>query len=366
MIALILTGSLIGLTVLFSAIIGSLGWRGGWKRGVRIFAFGVLALIISFFIGPILAREISSWESIQNLRLQASNFVSSFGINGLLFEHILSSSIIGIVSIPSSIAVFIFIFISECLLWCGIKAFLKREPQKQSRRSRFIGLILGITMPVLICLFSISVPRIKLINEALNCDKVIDIAPTALNNPIDAIPLIDIYFNTQIIKASEQERLELITYSIKSYVNLKGDDIAGEFIRDIDYSTYEALSADMTTISELLNQLGVVGSFENILDTISKIPNKRDFADKLYSLQFSEPLVRMIMTYAVQNISGNNAFIYPNDVVIEGTQMDFAKFLEIIPEFSKEDTTLMKKLVEIKNSPLLPPEVYAAIYRNIR
>lgn len=366
MIALILSVSLIGLTILFSVIMGITGWRRGWKHGLRLFAFTVIALILSFFIGPYIAPEICSWESIQNLRLQVSNFVWSFGINGLLFEHILSSSIIGVVSVPASIAVFILTFIAECLLWSGIKAFLKREPQLLSKRSRFVGLILGILTPVFICLFSITVPRINLINEAQNCDKLVDISASAFDNPIAAIPLIDIYFNTQLIKASEKERLELITYSLKSYINSNGDDIVRELVNDMDYITYGALNADLQTISEFTDLIGEIGSLENIFDTISKIPDKKEFADKLYSLQVYEPLVRMIMTYAVQNISGNSAFVYPSNTDIEGTQSDFAKFLEVIPEFSNEDTASMKKLIEIKNSPLLPPEVFAAIYRNIR
>ncbi len=370
MIASILNATYIIITLVAVILLSIYGWKTGWRGGLRVLGFTLVSIFISTIFTSSISSSLNEWQQIRDLHASAAGTAEGFGISSSLISSVLSDSIIRILQIPIFIILFISCIILINIIWLIIKLIAKFKKEPISKPSKATGLIVGIATPLCILAAVMLIPDIKYMEEAQRADLIISSAPRIIASPEsilekDNIKLYtDLYFDTNIISATEKERLELINTAISAVFEKSDNSILHSFSNSFNYSTREDLVEDLYAISDIITNLKSIDftSPESIIEKLSDTDNIAKIADSLYSLEFSEPVIKQVVSYAVQTISGDTSFELDDSVVIEGSKENFAELIEVIKDIDFEQGISEEEIKALEASPLIPPEAIAKIH----
>lgn len=360
------------IALVFGVIFALIGWRGGLFSGIRIFAFSVVAVLLAFFVSPLISKAIYSSKFSGNTVTSVTDKAAELGVGGTTFSRIVDNTIQRYISMVIGPVLFLLILGIIGISWLIIRENINRGKEQKSVQKKAAGLILGIAAAVFITVFSAFAPKINLVKEAGRASNLFDDMKSVIAGNIDfkdfmtdSPKLLDFYFSTQLIAADEEERVELIYDVIVDLTKAKNNKTMRDIVASLKFNDREALEREIKGIIEVVDCFGdefIQGILDgNISKAVANIPDINTAVDKLYTLSIRDSVVKSVMTMVVRTILDDKTYIYPDTIEINGTEASFTELLKLIPKLLGDKTEAFRHLDEIKNSPLLPSEVFDKI-----
>jgi len=378
MISLLVILLFVLIALIFGIIFGLTGWRGGLFSGLRIFIFTLSSILTAYFIAPLISRLLYNSEKLDTLVLRITDAAADLGIRGLTFDRVLGTTLQRYMNMIIAPAVFLLMLTILSLTWLILKAVRKNKKGKVGTvEKKPLGLLLGITSAIFLTVFSIFIPKINLIKEARHVTYLYDIVLPILNGSIeydtllsDVPGIVDVYFETQIIAASEKERLDLLHKTLVHMTEQSDYDALQRISASLPYTDRTAFENELNGILQVIEAFG--SDFINYMadsDIKEAVTNINDIdlaVSNMYALSMRDSIVQTILTLAIRDISGDKTYFYPDTIEIEGTQASFTELLEALPGLTGDSAEAIRNFNELKNSPLLPPEVFYQIIDLLR
>ena len=344
------------------------GKKKGLRGGLTVIISSAAAFVGSYFLSPVVAAELSVIPPVQQLVRNAVDALAAYELDSASFINILTDAQLRILRIPAAIVLYILFFAVAFVIARTIMRFIKPKNSEPDKTSKLVGAALGAASPVVVCVLTLLVGEIKLFNEAESIDSVMALTSKPVNEIASQIcgnpdSYTEILFNTTIIGADENQRLELVNDSINALVRNSGDELLSECFEFEGYSSRAEFEADIKAASELYNALEGMDLFGegDIAQKLLAAQNKDEMAQKLYQLSFKDYLVRLIISYSVREITGSNDYVYPKDTQITGTYEDFALLITTAEKYQNGEISELDLFGELKESPLLPTELYSEL-----
>ena len=353
----------------FAAVFLFYGKKRGWRGGVAAVISSAAAFILSYFISPLLASELLEIQPVRQLLGSLLDAASENDLDSAPFVNILSDSVQRILEIPSAIVLYILFFVAAFVLTRTVMRFIKPGNGEQTGKSKLIGAALGAASPVIVAVLTLFVPKINLFNEAESIESILLLASKPANEMVtqicsDTDRYTKILFETTLTDADENQRLEFVNRSIRNVVFNTGDGLLIECFEDFEgYSSRSAFEADIRAAAELYQSFDGIDLFAegDFAPRLFAVQDKTQLSQKLYQLSFKDCLIRYVISYVVHDLTNSNGFIYPKGEQILGTYEDFASLVMTADKFENGQISQLDLLVEIKDSPLLPTELYAEL-----
>lgn len=365
------------IALVFGIIFAVVGWRGGLYSGIRVFAFSVISVLLAFFISPLISRAVYHSELLDQTVISVTDKAAAMGISGLTFDRVIGATIQRYLNMVIAPVLFLLILVILSIIWRIIKAYIYRKKEQEPIKMKTQGLLLGIAGAIFITLFSIFAPKINLIKEAGRVTYLYQEAkPVIAGNAdykklvSDAPKLVEHYFNTQLIAASEEDRLNLLYKTMVHLTQQEKYNAMSGIAASLRYTDRAAFEIEIYSAVNAINSFGE--DFVNCMlkgDTakaVANIPDISTAVNNLYTLNMYDGVVQAIMTLILRDVSEDNTYIYPKTIEISGTQASFTQLLEAIPGLTGDRAEALRNFNKLKNSPLLPPEVFYRIIDLLR
>lgn len=365
------------IALVFGIIFALIGWQGGLFSGIRIFAFSVIAALLAFFISPLISKEIYHSKIMDNTVISVTDKAAEMGISGLAFNHTVDATIQRYLNVVTGPALFLLILIIIFIIWRIAKVYIYRNREPEPIKLKPAGLSLGIGAAIFITLFAIFAPKINLFKEARRVTYLLETVKPAITGDINYSKLLsetpnilDTYFDTQLIAAGEEDRLELLYKTVEHLTQKEGYDAMRGIAASLRYTDRAAFENELIGAVNVINSFGddfvnnLIGG--DMVKAVANIPDISTSVKDLYTLNMRDGVVQAVMTLTLRAISGDNSYIYPKSIEINGTQASFTEFLETIPVLTGDSAEAIRYFNKLKNSPLLPPEVFYRIVDLLR
>ncbi|MGN0596815.1 MAG: hypothetical protein ACI4J1_05770 [Ruminiclostridium sp.] len=365
MVNIICTIAILGIAIVIAVILALQGKNKGMWYGVRILGFTALSAVISVFLSPVVAAELSQFDFANKMIVSVIDMAEEYNANSALLMKILTDSVNGLLEIPSAIFVFLLAFISFNLIFIAVMAIIKPKKCEVKGISRVLGSVLAAVTPILLAAYIIFVPEIKLLDETKNADRILEISNKGMSlsalTEDDISFICDFYFSTTLLDASEDERIELINTTIDSVTSKSGMSSLKQLSEECVYLSADEVKKDAATVFSLIKRIDISKDASEIIDEIAASPDINEIADSIYSLKFGEPLVRMLISEAVRSFCIDSDFSYPADKDIEGTQSSFAELIQLAARVKQNPENLINEMPEIRNNSLISSEMLSEL-----
>jgi hypothetical protein len=261
-------------------------------------------------------------------------------------------------------------------------------------KSKIAGTALGLCSAAIISLAIWFLPGINITAEAKRADLVIEFSNKLSKDSVDYPSLVEqtdqlmnAFFDTELIAGDEAAKLELLNRAVKNACTRSKDPIYHELSEDINIESRAQLSSDLTNLVALtrfaqdhkLIEIISSGFADGGFEQLSDLENKSDFCDMIYSLSFSEGIVRLIMTEGIRSVSDDSQYQYPDYIDTINAKEDFLVILNSLPSIASlmgsnnfSDLTkdqrkaIMSDMDQLRQSSLLPSEVFAKLLSVMR
>lgn len=345
------------------------GRKKGLRGGITVAISSAAAFIASYFLSPLLASALLETKPVVQLVENIVDVASEHKLDNAPFINILSDSLQRILEIPSAIVLYILFFIVAFVLMKTVMRFIKSESSEQQSSSKAIGAVLGAMSPIVVAVLTLFVSKINMFSEAESIDIILPLVTKPANEIVaqvcdDTDLYTKIMFETTLTGADENQRLGLINSGIKGIVSNTEDDLLIECFDDFEgYSSRSEFEADIKSAAELYRTFEDIDLFADgdFAQKLFSVPDKIKLAEKLYQLSFKEHLIRYVISYVVHGLTGKDNFMYQTNGQLPGTYEDFAAFVTTVEKFENGELSQLELLVEIKDSPFLPTELYAEL-----
>lgn len=345
------------------------GRKKGWRGGAAVMISAAAAFIGSYLLAPVLAYELLGTEPVKQLVISIAGAAAERELDSAAFVNILSDAVQRILEIPSAIVLYIVFFIAAFVLTRTVMRFIKPKKAETEKNSKLIGAALGAAAPVIAAVLTLFVSNIDLFGEADNADRIMELTSKPTDEMVaqlcsDPDRYTRILFETTLTSADEAQRLELINKSVSAMV-LNADDqlLISCFDGFEGYSSRSGFEEDIRAAAELYRAFDGIDLFGEgeLAPKVFSVADKDGMAQSLYQLSFKDCIIRYIISYAVHGIVNNRNFVYPKDTQISGSYEDFAQLVTTAGAFEKGELSQLELLAELKDSPLLPTELYAEL-----
>lgn len=344
------------------------GRKKGLRGGLTVVISSAAAFVASCFLSPVVAVELSEIQPVQQFVRNAVDIAAEYEIDSASFINILSDAVLRILKIPAAIVLYILFFIVAFVITRTVMRFIVPKNSEADKTSRLIGAVLSAASPIIVAVLTLFVSEIKLFDEAESIDSIMSLTSKPVNEIASQLcgnpdSYTKILFETTITDADENQRLELVNDSINALVLNSNDELLCECFDFDGYSCRGEFEADVKTVSELYNIFEDMDLFgeDDFAQKLLAVQDKDEMSQKLYQLSFKDYLVRYIISYSVRELTDSDDFIYPKDVQILGTYEDFAALITTAEKFENGEISQLDLLSELKESPLLPTELYAKL-----
>ena len=345
------------------------GRKKGWRGGAAVMISAAAAFVGSLFLAPLLAYELMGIQPVKELAVSIAGAAAERELDSAVFVTILSDVMQRILEIPSAIVLYILFFIVAFVLTRTVMKLIKPKKAEPEKSSRLIGAALGAAAPVIVAVLTLFVSKIDLFREAGSVDAIMELTSKPTEEMVaqlcsDPDRYTGILFETTLTSADENQRLELINKSVSALV-LNADDQL--LIRCFDgfegYTSRSGFEEDIRTGAELYGAFDGIGLFGEgeLAPKVFAVADKGGMAQSLYRLSFKDCIVRYIISYAVHGLADSRNFVYPDDTEIPGTYEDFAQLVTMAGEFENGEISRLDLIAGLRESPLLPTELYAEI-----
>lgn len=365
------------IALVFGIVFALIGWKGGLFSGIRIFAFSFTAALLAFFISPLISKAIYRSELLDKTVIGVTDKAAEMGISGLAFNHATDATIQRYLNVVIAPVLFLLILVILFITWHIIKPYIYRGKEQEPIKMKSTGLLLGIAAAVFITLFSIFAPKINLFKEAGRATYLFKTVKPVITGDVnynklllDTPKIIDIYFGTQLIAAGEEDRLELLYKTLEHLTQKEQYNAMSGIAASLHYTERAAFEKELNSAVNVLHSFGddFVSSLisGDTAKAVAGIPDISTSVKDLYTLNMRDGIVQAVMTLTLRDISDDDTYIYPKTIEISGTQASFTEFLEAIPGLTGERAEAIRNFNKLKNSPLLPPEVFYQIIDLLR
>lgn len=372
MIKLILILAYVVVFGAFAVIFLFYGRKKGWRGGAAVMISAAVAFAGSYFSAPALASALFGIQPVTQLMEDAADAAAGSGLDSAALIGILSDAVQRILEIPSAIVLYILIFVAAFVLTKVVMKFVKPKNAETEKSSKAVGAALGAAAPILVAVLTLFVSKIDLFAEADTVDSLLtltsksdsEIAAQILDDPVSYTELL---FGTTLTGADEAQRLELINKSLSSVISNTGDQLLIQCFDFEGYSSRSELEADIVAIAALYKAFDGIDPFAggDLAEKVFSVADKEGMARDLYSLSFKDCIIRYVISYTVQELTGSKDFLCPKDALTAGTYEDFARLVTTVEKYEKGGMSQLDLLSELKDSPLLPREVYSELYSEV-
>ena len=368
MIKLILIIAYIVIFGAFAVIFLFYGRKKGWRGGAAVMISAAAAFIASYFTAPVIAAELFGLQPVKQLMESVVGAAAENGLDSAVFINILLDIMRRVLEIPSAIVLYILFFVVAFVITRTVMRFIKPKTDEIAARSRLIGAALGAAAPIAVAVLSIFASKISLFNEAGTADMLTELTSKPANEMVtqlcaDPGSYTKILFETTLTGADEKQRLELINKSISGFVSNTGDALLIECFDFEGYSSRSEFEADIGYAAKLYNAFDGIDLFGDgdLAQKVFSVADKEGLAQNLYSISFKDCIIRYILSYTVHELVNGGSFVYPKDIKLDGTYEDFARLVTVAGEYENGGISQLELLAGLKDSPLLPTELYAEL-----
>lgn len=355
------------IALVFGIIFAIIGWRGGLFSGIRLLAFSVTAALLAFFISPLISKAVYHSQLLENTVISVTDKAAEMGISSQTFNSVMDSTIQRYLNMVIAPVLFILLLVIMGITWRIIKSNINRNKEQELIKMKSVGLLLGIAGAVFITLFSMFAPKINLFKEVERGKGLYELVEPIITEEGDYLKLlpdvpklVDIYLNTQLIAASEEERLDLIYKTFMDLTMEEKYNYLSGIAASLNYTNGEAFENEIDGAVNVFTLLGDKFLSEmiegNAVKALTYISDINTVVNDIYTLNMRDGIVQVFMTMIIRDISDNDTYIYPKTIEISGTQETFKELLEYLPGVNGDNEESMRNFNRIKNSPLIPPD----------
>lgn len=344
------------------------GRKNGWRGGAAVMTAAAAAFIVSYFLAPAAASVIVGIQPVGQLIENAANVAAGSGLDSEALAAVLSDAAQRVLEIPLAIVLYIVAFIILFAVAGTVMKSIKPKNAVTESKSKLIGSVLGTAAPVLVAVLTLFVSRVNLFNESDAVDSILDLTSKSENEIIaeilnDPDSYTKILFETTLTGFDENQRLELINKSVKGIVSNTDDRLLIECFDFAGYSTRSEFETDVRTVTALYNAFDGIDLFseEDLAKKVFAVTDKSAMAENLYSLSFKDGIIRYVISYAVQDLTDNEDFVYPKDSMIQGTCEDFVQLISAAEKYEKGEASQLDLITELSGSPLVPAELFEGL-----
>ncbi|MCL2604643.1 MAG: hypothetical protein FWD90_09210 [Defluviitaleaceae bacterium] len=361
--------------LIIAVVMGIMGYRKGWKFGVIGLTAMVAAAGMAYGAAWFLSRVLAGLSFVEDIRWDITLMLRDAGLADLAWQGVYDATLNRLLMLVLLPVLLILIYIIICVIW----AILSPKPQPSLKP---VGMVCGIFIGVIAGVFGLFAGGVNVVTEAGRAGRAAEIIRPInfdqfdLIHVTDRLPeLLDIYFDTELIDASEFARAELLTDAINGVFVESMDNIntmliirssRSRLMQDADNLKELARFADKRRI--IANRFG--DPFE--IDNTKIAENIDELSHYLFNFTFSPELVRILLTQTIRDMSGDPTFIYPIGIVTRDSEAAFAEALAALYSISDfiggkrfdqmdeaERGDTLDTVNTIRYSPLFPTNVFA-------
>ncbi|MCL2500542.1 MAG: hypothetical protein FWE90_09420 [Defluviitaleaceae bacterium] len=360
--------------LIIAIVMGIMGYRKGWKFGVIGLAVMVAASGITYGAAWFLSRVLTGLSFAEDIKREITLALRDTGLGDLAWQGVYDATLNRLLMLVLLPVLLILIYIIVCVIW----AILSPKPQPSLKP---VGMVCGIFIGVIAGVFSLFAGGINVVTEAGRAGRAVEIVRPVNSNQFDLIhvtdrlpELLDIYFDTELIAASEFAKAELLTDTINGVFIHALDGINSMLIIRpsranlmLDAENFKAFTrfADGWRDINLSGNL-FAGNNNGIFENVGELSRY------LFNFTFSPELVRTVLTLMVREISSDPTFVYPMGIVTRESQGAFAEVFRAFNNLSDliggkqfdqmnevERNNTLNAINTIRSSPLFPANVFA-------
>ncbi len=369
MITTVLVIAYIAIAVIFTAILCLYGYKKGLISGAFVLCTGLLSAVLASVIAPALAPVLCDISVVSDIKNTVVGTTTDIGVYSDTLGKTVDATFLKVMEIPAAIILFIGIFILLSIASMIIKKCAKLVNGDLTKKSKLIGTVLAGVMPMAVLLFSIVFAKIDLFAEAKRVDELMPVFEKSDSEIIkdictDTDKYTDFYFDTTIIAADENKKLEIVNNGLSSLVTKINDPALTEIYNFEGYKTRDALCGELKNVGAIYNGISEEVDIFADGDIMEKFKNVKSIdtaVDNLYKLQIRDIILRFALTKSVREIIDSDDFLYPEDIGFDGTQEDMVLLINTAQEISDGNITALSAAVKLIDSPLVNSDIVAQL-----
>lgn len=345
------------------------GKKKGWRGGASVMAAAVLSLAVTCLLASVIASALAGIEPITRLVEDAAESASEIGIESSLLADMMTDIVRRVLEIPLSVMLYIPLFAIFLVLAKVVIKLIKPKTDEIDKNSRIIGAALGAAAPVLVAVLTLFVSKVNLFNESDTVDRIMEL--TSQPEEIVSVIMSDpesytrILFETTLTGTDENQRLELVSKSVNSVFSSAGDELLAECLGFEGYSSRSEFETDIKALIELYGAFSDTGATGDFLHRVFAVADRDKMADNLYTLSFKDGIIRYVISYAVQDLTGSESFVCSKEIRFQGTSKDLAQVVTLAEKYDKGELSQIDLFTQLKTSPLFPEELYRELYESL-
>ncbi len=365
MINTILIVIYIALAVIFTGVFCLYGLKKGLISGIFVLGTGIASAVLSYMIAPAISPAVCEIPFIADLHKNVVTATNDIGVYSDSLGNTIDETFVKIVELPLAVILFIVIFVLLSVASMIIKKCAKLTKNVVSKKSKIQGMIVSGIMPVAVLLFTVIFAKIDLFAETKTIDEIMSL--TSKNEKEIVIEICsdtqkysDIYFDTTLIAADENTRLEIANKAVASVINNTDDDILTEVYDFEGYKSRDELSGELNNLAELYNTLSSeVDLFSDgaLIEKLYGMKNIEEPVNKLYQLKLRDTVLRYALSKSVCTVLDKDDYIYPDSVDFDGTEKDVVALICIVKDLSDGKISKLSAAAELAKSPLITSDI---------